>query len=287
MIIPDLHNLSSVLHKSDEYHVWEKEYLSRLSEKEKISFSEASLFHNLDQFDSSVFQIQVGKVESVLGDDPNDIEKVVQHFFNHMPYDYCLFRVAQQHIRWIQQFEQNGAILLDSTVDLVCDLSKLDLEDELGSRYVTSEIPTELRNQVVDISNAFHHGRFFTDPDFQNGRAMYREWIENSLKKHAADEVYVYKKSDKIHGLITVKNGGFGRLDGVRIPLVGKHPDSSEHHVAQVLLRYVMTQAKKRQKKFLLISTQATNIPALRSYIAAGCLPYSAETTLGWYKKRS
>jgi len=64
------------------------------------------------------------------------------------------------------------------------------------------------------------HSRFKTDKRFAKGsyERMYKTWIEKSVNRLLADDIIIYKKEDKIAGIVTVyvkNNIGFIGLFGI------------------------------------------------------------------------
>lgn len=66
----------------------------------------------------------------------------------------------------------------------------------------------------------------------------------------------------------------------MRIVLLGK--DSAEKGLAIKMLQFLQHKAKQEDYDLMSISTQGANIPALRSYIQSGFLPYSTGVTMRW-----
>lgn len=274
---PNLYNLSRVLHQPDLYKKLEQEEFDHLKGFNKIEVGLSKLFHKKDDFDSSVFGVNVGKAEYLIGVNRHEIAKILKQFFTKNPYEYVVFRCAQTSTHWIQALEKHGAVFLDSTVDLIQEvkhvtvkkpslkLEKPDLED----------IP-----QLQGIAGSFQFGRFFSDPEFQYGKAIHERWIENCVRGKAADQVFVYRTGTTINSFIAIKTEYLAGLKTMRIVLLGK--DSAEKGLAIKMLQFLQHKAKQEDYDLMSISTQGANIPALRSYIQSGFLPYSTGVTMRW-----
>ncbi|MEO8581111.1 MAG: GNAT family N-acetyltransferase [Patescibacteria group bacterium] len=284
MYIPDRKSLSVILKKSDQYQNWVDQYLVDIADQVKIQHEDAFLYHHQDKFDSEMFGLKVGKIEDVIGENKSNILHVVNEFFETNPYEYCVIRLAQHFIDWIQAFQQHGALFLDATVELVCDVHKVSTPSI--SPLVTEELSQKMIDQTLEIASSFCHGRFFTDPDLQKGFEVYTTWIQNSIDKKAADRTFVLYDQDQVHGFATIKGGLLGDLKSWRIQLVGKHGNSVRSGVAETLLQHVIAVAQQDNVDVVLIATQCTNIPALRAYQSAGFSPYGSGVTLGWKKHR-
>lgn len=280
---PDLHHLSFVLKQKDAYQGWATEESKHLEQLQTLESGSAALYHKLDAFDSKLFGFPVGKVEYVFGDSPQEITKVVDEFMHTHSYQYVLVRVSQDHVSWIQAFERHGAIFLDTTVELMIVPTTKKSQDSLIPLRLSSHSDLE---QLKEIAYTYSHGRFFTDPDIKSGTQMYLEWIENSVKGITADRLYVYEAVNKIQGYVSIKYSNLGNIKVWKIPLVGKHPQSSMNNLATSMLDSLIVEAIKDNVDLLLIATQGTNIAALRAYNSAGFSIYSTGISLGWKKSR-
>lgn len=252
-------------------------------EKKNTVFKKDSvqIFYRKEEWDSSLFGLKVIKVEQVLFDTLDELSSAVEAFFNTVEAEYFLFRFSLDNYRLVQILEGSGCIFLDSTVDLSLKVEK-KIRTTVSKNVVLAD--ESMTDKIVAIASAFHHGRFFTDPEIKFGTQAYRQWIQNSLKKSAADGTFVYQKDEMIHGFLTYKIEQVGDYTLLEIPLVGKSLDSKEPSVAVHLLEFAKKFAYENGCHAVLISTQSTNIPAQRSYISAGFKPYNSGITMR-YKK--
>ena len=283
MFIPDRKSLSIILKQPESYEAWVQDYLDDIGDQKKVKKKNTILYHHFDPFDSEIFGLKVGKVEDVIGQDRKEIFSVVDKFFETHPYEYCSIRLSQHFTDWIQAFQKHGAHFLDATVEMVCDIRKISPESH--SKSVTEKITRDMAKQTVHIACSFEHGRFFTDPYLKKGEEIYRQWIQNSIDKKAADRTFVLHEEGQVHGFTTIKKNNLGNLNGWKVQLVGKHENSNRPKVAETLLNHLLTEAKQSNIDYVLIATQATNIPAQRAYQYSGFMPYASGVTLGW--KRS
>ena len=87
---------------------------------------------------------------------------------------------------------------------------------------------------------------------------MYETWINKSLSRKLADEVYVHEKQKKIIGMITV----FQKGDNAEIGLVAVSKNSIGSGLGTTLLESVERWGYNRNLKFVEVSTQKENTGA-------------------------
>jgi len=111
--------------------------------------------------------------------------------------------------------------------------------------------------------------RFFVDPNFKDGEyeKLYRRWIENSVDKKSALEVFVAVERGHILGFITVGEKGTALAD---IGLLAVSPQARGKKIAKTLVQHVKSYALKKGFKRMQVVTQLDNQPATRLYEATG-----------------
>ena len=97
---------------------------------------------------------------------------------------------------------------------------------------------------------------------------MYETWINKSLSRKLADEVYVHEKQKKIIGMITV----FQKGDNAEIGLVAVSKNSRGSGLGTTLLESVERWGYNRNLKFVEVSTQKENTGACKFYKKNGFL---------------
>ena len=103
----------------------------------------------------------------------------------------------------------------------------------------------------------------FTEKQF---KALYKEWVDNSLNKTIADGILVYKKEEQILGFVTYsykkKLGNIG--------LIGVNPNSQGQGIGSKLITEVETLLIGLGVKTLSIPTQLSNKQANKFYTKLG-----------------
>ena len=279
---PNLFNLAQVLHQPNLYEKLEEEEFKHLANFEKLEVGDTKLFHKKDDFDSQVFGVNVGKAEYLIGENQSEIQKLIDKFLSLYPYDYIIFRCSQISTNWIQILQKNGAIFLDTTVDMILPVNVNF--SQIGKIKLREATKKDLP-QLSEIATSFRFGRFFTDLEFQFGKEIHEQWIANCVQKKVAEKVYILQSGNQLDGFIAIKTEKWSGMKVLRVVLLGKHPISSQPKVAVKMLDFLKSKAQEEKYDLLSISTQGTNIPALRSYLQAGFLPYSTGMTMRWKRK--
>lgn len=279
-ILPELYFLLYTLKKTGLYQkIAQKKWQKIVNTTKKYQYQNVNLFLQDEKWDSKLFDLKVGKVESLKGNKRKQIQLLLKDFLKKTEKDYLIFRLSHYHLSWIQELEQIGAITLDNNIDMSLNLKSVKNKIQNNKNNIISAKNKHLP-ELLSCAKAFHIGRFFTDPKIKCGSKAYSEWIKNSLFKKAADHTFLYQKSKKIQGLITVKKDKIGPLNVLKIPLIAKHPHSEIKNIGQPLLNHVLSYAKNKNIDLILINTQSANIPAQRAYLKFGFLPYHTSTTL-------
>jgi ribosomal protein S18 acetylase RimI-like enzyme len=118
--------------------------------------------------------------------------------------------------------------------DIACIYSiELPLKTVKTDKHITLYRDQVVSDELESIAiQCGVHSRFKTDKRFAIGsyERMYKTWIEKSVNRLLADDIIIYKKEDKIAGIVTVyvKNnigfiGLFGIDESMRGIGIGKH----------------------------------------------------------------
>jgi dTDP-4-amino-4,6-dideoxy-D-galactose acyltransferase len=140
----------------------------------------------------------------------------------------------------------------------------------------TGAVPnSELEQLAVE---AGVHSRFRVDPRMPEGKfaELYRLWIRNSTNGRLADAVLVARQSDKIVGMVTVKEGN----SAGDIGLIATDASVRGKKLGQALVCAAQGWARKRGLRAARVVTQRENIAACRLYEKCG---YRATKTENFY----
>jgi GNAT superfamily N-acetyltransferase len=120
------------------------------------------------------------------------------------------------------------------------------------------------------------HYRLATRLDPERVEAIYGNWAENCLDRKAAEMTLVARSGGRILGFSSFARAGG---DGARLVLGAVDPAARGQHLYAQLTLAGMAWARGEGLKWMSAITQAGNIPAQRSWVAAGLSPDSATST--------
>ncbi|GHT22584.1 hypothetical protein AGMMS4957_12970 [Bacteroidia bacterium] len=140
----------------------------------------------------------------------------------------------------------------------------LPISDEI-QKYDGTELTPELE-QLAYISGAFSRFRmekYFAEQDFER---MYKMWIEKSLTKEMADDVFVALQNGRVKGMVTLKiNDEIGHIG-----LISVAPDAQKNGYGRKLLNACENELLAKNASLLAVPTQLDNISACRFYEKCG-----------------
>ena len=133
------------------------------------------------------------------------------------------------------------------------------------SEYENNELLPELEQLAYGSGT---YSRFKQDKNFQTDDfyRMYKIWIENSIKKQNADNVFIVKEGIDIKGMITLKTG----QEKGGIGLLSVSPDSQGKGYGQALIIACENKLLNKGIFILDVPTQADNIQACKFYEKCG-----------------
>jgi dTDP-4-amino-4,6-dideoxy-D-galactose acyltransferase len=112
------------------------------------------------------------------------------------------------------------------------------------------------------------YSRFKKDKNIgaEHFTSLYKTWIENSVARINASEVFVYQTKNKIAGLITlatIQNDG-------SIGLIGVNQQHRQRGIGQKLIDSAHAYFYSQNIKYLTVVTQKENVPACMFYKKCG-----------------
>lgn len=189
----------------------------------------------------------------------------------------------------ISKADQIDAIKqLDSNFDgeLIYLFSKEDLNFKNNDQLLLADkkivfekviIPTEIKIDDSEIISVFeltddlldlaflsgHHSRFKLDSKLQHKfKSMYRIWIEKSLTREIAHEVFAYRFDNKNIGFVTVKRNE----DSAVIGLIAVSEHYHGKNIGSALMKKVEEWCGSNGVKHLEVATQLDNVQACNFY---------------------
>ena len=143
-----------------------------------------------------------------------------------------------------------------------------------GGRGVTEELL-----HLALVSGKY--SRFKLDEDFPAGsyEHLYTHWIEQSVNRTIATEVFCYMIDNEPKGLATLE-----RKDGVgTIGLVAIHEECQNRGIGSLMMRHVIKFAQQSGCEQLSVATQFNNIPACKLYEKNGFIIDSVTDVWHWW----
>ncbi len=234
----------------------------------------------LDNFDWGVFGFKVAKITDIDASGSTEalarrIESLINELIKNK-ISYATYRVSSNNFPVIHALEGAGFILVDGLINLVIDISSVDLEVPPEIREARKGDLSELKKLT---SGLYSFSRVDNDPLISKNKAneFYEKWVENSLLGKAADSVLVWEEKDKILGYVTLQKKG-------QIPLVGVSPEARGKGIAKKLIDASFNKFSEWKVENITIETQMGNIPALRAYQNCGFKIVDSFLTLRWAK---
>lgn len=159
--------------------------------------------------------------------------------------------------------------LADKKVTFVADvgqtsehLSGMDWDIE---EYADTLPCADMENLAIQIGK---NSRFGIDPRITEDKliAMYKHWIRNSVNKQVADAVLVARRSDKIVGMVSVREKeGHGYIG-----LLAVDPSMRGKDLGVSLVRAAQEWTRRKGLRFAQVVTQGENLAACRLYEKCG-----------------
>lgn len=110
--------------------------------------------------------------------------------------------------------------------------------------------------------------RFRLDPRFglENFKRLYRAWVDNSVSRRIADDIFVYQAGNSLCGFCTVKYSN----DKATIGLIAVSPNHQGTGIGRDLCDAAEAQAVQRGCHAIVVATQQANVGACRFYEKLG-----------------
>lgn len=192
-------------------------------------------------------------------------------------------RYSDLDLSSIHSLEKNGFTFMENLVTFTIPKNP-DLKPANSVRQARASD----EERVAEISrNAFSYDRFHSDAHIDKKLAdeLYAQWARNSIKKIAAQEVFVHEKSSKIDGFITCKITEVKPLkvsEGV-IELFAVDQKVKGSGAAEELLKSALAWFSSNCD-VIHVGTQSKNVRAMRFYEKNGFRAVCSQTTLhAWF----
>ncbi len=226
----------------------------------------------LNDFDTTILGFKTAKINSI--ESPEDVAHLIKDIEENK-IEYATFRVTANNFKIIHALESAGFLLVDGLLAL-----QLTLSEEITEMHHPEVIEATMDhlNELQQLaSSVFEDTRFYNDTviPIEKANKIYEVWIENSLKKTAADKTFIWYENNTILGFITIQLKG-------HIPLVGVSKAARGKGIAKKMVQATINEFKKHNVPLVEIETQMANIPAIRAYQANGFKMMQSYLTYRW-----
>jgi dTDP-4-amino-4,6-dideoxy-D-galactose acyltransferase len=135
----------------------------------------------------------------------------------------------------------------------------------------------EVKNQKIRelAFQSGKHSRFYTDKNFNPNRYydLYQIWIEKSINRDIADEVFIYKEKNEILGFITIsKYDSFGKIG-----LIAVDTNSRGKGIGKKLIDSAAQYLIQNNIYFMNVATQEANTSGCTFYEKCGFILNKSE----------
>jgi dTDP-4-amino-4,6-dideoxy-D-galactose acyltransferase len=212
-------------------------------------------------WDSNFFEKKIGRV--FIGDDPC-LEKTLLEAQNT---GYRLIYVFADKDTFFDNdiLKRFNGHLADKKILYEKKIKEKKENLSVVSEYKDNKLIPELELLAYESGK---YSRFKLDRNFQQDDyyRMYRIWIENSVKKQIADNVFVVKDNDAIKGMVTLK------IDGEKgyIGLIAVSADAQGKGYGQALINACENELFSNGIFKFNIFTQSDNIQGCKFYEKCG-----------------
>lgn len=218
-------------------------------------------------WDSSFFEKRIGELK-INSFKPSRVKSAIERA-GQEGFQYLRCKITSQDTSITEHLESLGFYLTDIGVIFAIETVKFLFQDiDISSKTGKAVKVADLQDIPVlkkMIRGLFPESRFYNDPFFSKAEAdrLYEAWIENSVKREAADIVFHIPNSGFVSCRKSGRHTGEIVLIGIKKGLRGKGFGTS---LVQEAVRWFITQ----DIKSVSVRTQLKNLKALNFYCHLG-----------------
>lgn len=206
------------------------------------------------EWDSNLFGYNVGRL-----DDTN--------FRSQDSSDFKLLYLYSD--KEIIELEKN---LVDKKITFIYQISDSRISGEQSSNILIQPYEDLIHDYNELLTLTYESGiysRFYVDKNFQNNEfeKLYKIWIDNSLKKINALDVFVAVEEKTILGFVTLERK---TPEIAAIGLIAVSSRVRGKKIATNLIQHIKKIAKENNFKQIQVVTQLDNLPAVKLYESNG-----------------
>lgn len=234
----------------------------------------------LEAFDSEVLGFPVAKIISINAHESSfDADKVIQELIKDLRAKkiyYATCRVDSANFFLTHALERAGFILVDGFLSFEKILEDIPEDRQIEIRVGRKEDLKSLGHLGCKV---FFLNRLYNDPFIPREKAdsFYSRWTQNCLLGKAADLVLIFQDKRRILGFVALQKKG-------HIPLIGVDSEYRGRGIAKKLIKASFPYFLKWNNKIVTISTQLSNIAAIRAYTSCGFSATYSKFSFVWHR---
>jgi len=213
------------------------------------------------QWDSNFFNIKIGKC-------------TILHESSEVHLLELLQAAQQDNYKLLYLFSDPNISIPSETLDLFKgDLvdtkiifDKRTMKSKTSNSDIISYRSSSISDELLQLALlSGQYSRFNTDIRFSadSFKRMYGEWLEKSVSRKIANEVFVYKKGNNIVGFVTISF-----IDNIgTIGLIAVDPSCQGQHIGKALLQKASDFLHSSLVPQIQVATQHKNIVAYNFYL--------------------
>jgi dTDP-4-amino-4,6-dideoxy-D-galactose acyltransferase len=250
------------------------------------------------KWDSNIYGVKIGSigVASLSSDIREDqkqkvceslIRKTVKAVRDE-GYEMLVCRIPLADLAWIQALEDAGFVTTDVQCPLICrDLQKVPMIKNPAFKTVIREARVEDMTEIISFGkSAFGRSHLYADSKLpvRLSDKLHEEWLRNNIVNGRAAFTLVAEADGKIAGFVSAlwddaQQHIFGIGHG-HIDLIAVQENFQKQGIGSLLLSKAMERLAESDARIVTVSTQATNLNAIKLYQQSGYDLSGFEVTL-------
>ena len=179
---------------------------------------------------------------------------------------YNLIYLLPQDTVSFDILQKNQIPLLDKKIKF--SKSMVDTKPRIRSEKIRPYIIDECYSQLLQLAySSGQFSRFRLDPNFGKNcfKALYKEWLDNSINKKIADDILVWDDSNQLRGFVSYKIVS----EYLKIGLIAVDKNSRGTGIGKGLMNY-MEYIANENDLILKVDAQEHNLVACKFYRSLG-----------------
>lgn len=212
------------------------------------------------QWDSDFFDLKIGSIQQKKAASPNNILDLTLEIAKVENYNLIYYFTDKDSVLEESLLARYNGKLVDRKI-IYEGICKNTVQTGSVERYKSSE-PDENLLKLAILSGEYSRFKLDSNFAFSDFERLYNNWIERSISKQIADEIFIVRDNQKIVGMVTLKIKGNVGVIG----LIAVENSHQGHGLGKQLLDEVMNYLYTNGTLKLEVATQMGNVGACRFY---------------------